>query len=441
VQRGGEWSLFTRRRLNRAGALPLAEWPFFQLGGKLRGYLLAVSAVWAIGMAIAALRGSLAPSQILSALLVLACGAAAVTASRRQDQTAGSAKDLLSPWFLPIALTLPPVYAFAAPVVLMVYVQIRVNPTPLYRRMFSITANGVSLAAASWAFRAVLDSARAALPAADPKLIWTTAALGGAILFTLLSSLLVAIAVRLYSPEATLQSLVLDRDRLLIDVAEVMTGVLVALACTSSPGFALLAVVPVIVLQRGLLHGQLTAAARLDAKTGLLNAPAWETETDSEIARAVRTGTPLSVMLIDLDHFKSVNDRYGHLVGDDVIRAAADVMKAQIREYDRCARFGGDEFAILLPQSDLQEATRTAERIQRQVAAIAVSAGDVVVRTSVSIGVAQLSAGGQGVTDLLAAADLSLYRAKAAGRRRVVATQPTQSQPALIDGSALACET
>jgi diguanylate cyclase (GGDEF)-like protein len=163
-----------------------------------------------------------------------------------------------------------------------------------------------------------------------------------------------------------------------------------------------------------MLHGQLEAAARLDTKTTLLNAPTWEREANTEIARAVRTRSPLSVLLLDLDHFKQVNDFFGHLVGDAVIRAVADVLRAQTRDYDQSARFGGDEFAILLPQSDAAEAHRTAERIRKHIEALAVPADERFVAVSASAGVAELTSPEQDVTDLLAAADVELYRAKRA---------------------------
>ena len=413
--------MLASERGGRAGGLRCADWPIFGLEGRLRGYLALVVGAWVLAIGFACWRTPWRLADATAALLVFGCAIVAAEAGRRQGQLAGSSKDLLSPWFLPIALTLPPAYSLIVPAVLMTHTQLRITRTAIYRRTFSIAASGVSLALASWVFHRFMITVGSAATGVDVRVTWVAVALLSAVLFTLLNSLLVAVAVSLYSAEVTLRSLVLDRDNVLIDVAEVMTGVLVALVCGLAPFYAVLAVVPVILLQRGLMHDQLTAAARLDAKTGLLNAPCWEAEADSEIVRALRTDTPLCVMLIDLDHFKSVNDRYGHLVGDQVIRAVADVMKAQVREYDRCARFGGDEFAILLPQSDLGEAVRTAERIQRQVAAIHLVAGDESVRTSISVGVAELAGPGQGVTDLLAAADLSLYRAKAAGRQRVVA--------------------
>jgi diguanylate cyclase (GGDEF)-like protein len=97
------------------------------------------------------------------------------------------------------------------------------------------------------------------------------------------------------------------------------------------------------------MHQQLAAAARTDPKTGLLNATAWQREADAEVARAVRAGAPLALLLIDVDHFKRVNDGHGHLIGDEVLRALAAELRQQVRESDVVGRFGGEEFTVLPP--------------------------------------------------------------------------------------------
>ncbi|MGH3183520.1 MAG: GGDEF domain-containing protein [Streptosporangiaceae bacterium] len=97
------------------------------------------------------------------------------------------------------------------------------------------------------------------------------------------------------------------------------------------------------------MHQQLSAAARTDPNTGLLNATAWQREADAEVTRAQRSGVPLGLLLVDVDHFKRVNDNHGHLIGDEVLRALAVELRQQVRESDVVGRFGGDEATDACP--------------------------------------------------------------------------------------------
>jgi diguanylate cyclase (GGDEF)-like protein len=151
---------------------------------------------------------------------------------------------------------------------------------------------------------------------------------------------------------------------------------------------------------------------------------AWEAEAAAEVARAVRTSTPLAVALLDLDRFKLINDTYGHLVGDEVLKRIAATMTEVLRDYDLAGRFGGEEFVILLPQTRAVDALRIAERVRAHIAQLPIytggATGDERVPVTVSIGVVALDAGSRReLTELLAAADAALYRAKASGRDQV----------------------
>jgi diguanylate cyclase (GGDEF)-like protein len=184
------------------------------------------------------------------------------------------------------------------------------------------------------------------------------------------------------------------------------------------------------------MHQQLAAAARTDPKTGLLNATAWQREADAQVTRALRGSAPLSLLLVDVDHFKQVNDSHGHLVGDDVLRALATELRQQVRESDVVGRFGGEEFTVLLPQTDSDGACRIAERLRSGAGLLSVAADpatDTRISVTVSIGVAVLGEHGSGLFELLAAADLALYRAKEAGRNQVRMYAPQQPQMAPAD--------
>jgi diguanylate cyclase (GGDEF)-like protein len=168
----------------------------------------------------------------------------------------------------------------------------------------------------------------------------------------------------------------------------------------------------------------LEAQSRIDAKTGLLNVSTWEREAEGEISRSMRTGTPLSLALVDIDHFKAVNDTHGHLVGDRVLRALADALTSHLRSYDKAGRFGGEEFVLLLTDTSEHDACRVAERLRSYVAEMTVPVSDAPdapdVQVTISIGVSAMEPGmTRDLTDLLAAADSALYRAKQSGRNKV----------------------
>jgi diguanylate cyclase len=131
---------------------------------------------------------------------------------------------------------------------------------------------------------------------------------------------------------------------------------------------------------------------------------------------------PASLLVVDLDHFKSINDRYGHASGDDVLKHVARLVKTGVREIDTVGRYGGDEFVVLLPNTDLATARSVAERIISLVRS-SVSDGSSPVPYSVSIGVAQLDVGVDSLRDWFSRADRGLYSAKGLGRDQVIAPQ------------------
>jgi diguanylate cyclase len=161
--------------------------------------------------------------------------------------------------------------------------------------------------------------------------------------------------------------------------------------------------------------------ARTDTLTGLANRRALD-----EFLRKAQTtadwGEPLSVLLLDIDHFKTFNDNFGHGVGDQVLRLMAKVLREKVRPQDLPARYGGEELIAVLPDADLAACTETAERIRRAIAECTItrrSTGEVLPNISVSVGVAQYRAG-ESITDLIERCDRALYLAKGGGRNRVV---------------------
>jgi diguanylate cyclase (GGDEF)-like protein len=176
-----------------------------------------------------------------------------------------------------------------------------------------------------------------------------------------------------------------------------------------------------IALENARLHGIVKRQAITDPLTGLANRRRFVEALEAELNRAERFDTDLAVVIADLDDFKNVNDSYGHEVGNDVLRAFADLITATLRDVDVASRLGGEEFAMLLPQTDVEGGVALAERIRATFAATDVAMPDGgSVRVTGSFGVASNTAGAS-VDTLLRAADGALYRAKAAGKDRVEA--------------------
>lgn len=165
---------------------------------------------------------------------------------------------------------------------------------------------------------------------------------------------------------------------------------------------------------------QLGAISRTDGLTGLLNRTHWERAVSAELKRHRRHGTPAALMMLDIDEFKAINDRYGHLTGDEVIQNTATLLHAALREQDVPGRYGGDEFGIVLPDTDITGAIAIAERVRAHIAGAPMQSTHGV-RCAVSIGVAAVGGPQDDVRAWIERADRALYRAKLAGRNRTSA--------------------
>lgn len=186
-----------------------------------------------------------------------------------------------------------------------------------------------------------------------------------------------------------------------------------------------LAAVISICLETAIHREQLRHLGLTDALTAVGNRRYFDQRLDEEMMRAQRARAPLGCLFVDVDHFKGINDRYGHAVGDEVLQMIAQRIRSQLRGADVVARYGGEEFSVLLPQADLARAADVAERIRRAIAEapVAISGSIDLLAVTASIGVATYT-GTDGDGDahsrrLLSAADTALYRAKQQGRNRV----------------------
>jgi two-component system cell cycle response regulator len=161
-----------------------------------------------------------------------------------------------------------------------------------------------------------------------------------------------------------------------------------------------------------------------DALTSLFNRRYMESHLSTLLEQAAARGKALAVLVIDIDYFKAVNDSHGHDAGDDVLREFAVRVRKSIRGIDLACRYGGEEFVIVMPETDLHVAGMVAERLRRSIAGepFAVNKGAKRIEVTISIGLSTLERKGEAIADVLKRADTALYRAKHDGRNRVVAT-------------------
>ncbi len=168
-----------------------------------------------------------------------------------------------------------------------------------------------------------------------------------------------------------------------------------------------------------LYHEEIYRTMIADGLTGANNRRFFTEFLEREMARCQRHGRPLSLLFFDIDHFKLVNDNFGHLSGDHVLREVADRIREQVRREDCFARYGGEEFAVVLTETGLEAAREFAERLRECVEARAFKVGSELIAVTISVGVAEMGKDEREPADFLAAVDAHLYEAKSAGRNRV----------------------
>jgi diguanylate cyclase (GGDEF)-like protein len=176
------------------------------------------------------------------------------------------------------------------------------------------------------------------------------------------------------------------------------------------------------------------ALSRYDALTGLYSRSTFERALEQEVLRAGRTGRGFSLLLLDLDALKPVNDRYGHAAGDRLLSAIGDVMRGGVRATDLAARLGGDEFVVILPETELGGALLVAEKLRADIARLTLPTNGMMVSSSVSIGVVGFPEDARGAAELLRRADQAMYQAKRQGKDQTFAFRaPAQETAASVE--------
>jgi diguanylate cyclase (GGDEF)-like protein/putative nucleotidyltransferase with HDIG domain len=243
-----------------------------------------------------------------------------------------------------------------------------------------------------------------------------------AITYVLVNHVTVGIALVLARRVSWRESGILDFENLFSDLILLLLGAVVAVVWEHNPWFVPLALSPLILMYQALKIPELKKQASTDAKTGLWNAGYFSHLFTAEMERAKRFVRPLSFVMADLDFLRNINNTYGHLAGDAVIAGIGQIIRASIREYDIAGRFGGEEFAIALPETGLAEACAIAERIRQSVESTNFDSKTNAkpIRVTMSLGIASFPDDASTPNALIHQADIAVYQAKLKGRNCIV---------------------
>jgi diguanylate cyclase (GGDEF)-like protein/putative nucleotidyltransferase with HDIG domain len=299
------------------------------------------------------------------------------------------------------------------------------NRNAWYSQTFNI-CNYTLANLAAWAcFHATLGASHL-IPSHDLRL--ALAGMGAATVHVGINHTLLAPMLRFVYGHSISELGIFSFESLSTDLVLAALGVGIGTFWDLNPWLMPFAIAPLLLIHRSLSVPQLQEEARVDPKTGLFNARYFAATLADELGRAQRFERPMTLIMADLDLLRDINNTYGHLAGDAVLKGIAETFRAQLRHYDVPARFGGEEFAILLPETPPEQAFEIAERIRRAVAASAfdVETSSEPIRATVSIGVAGFPRDAADANELIHQADLAVYRAKLQGRNRVLdaSTEP-----------------
>jgi diguanylate cyclase (GGDEF)-like protein len=412
---------------------------FWSLPARVKIPVLVVEAVvvgaLAAGIGAAFVHGTRPAAEwVWLALALVVAGVASTEASlgverKRRQSDDHPHLDLSSVWtFAGAVLLVGPLAALVAMAIyLHIYLRVwRRNKVPLHRVLFSTATILLAVQAAA----AVTD--RIGNDLLFRSVAGVLAVVAAMVVYMLVNLALVVLVIVVSGPSrrlATVRQAIGPFDDVALEFATLAMGALVAAAAdTFGPPYVLLGLPPLIVLHRTRLVRQLEEDASTDGKTGLLTAAAWQEKAGRAVLRSERGEQPTSVLVLDLDHFKLVNDRFGHLVGDQVLAAVAASVRDEVRDEDLVGRFGGEEFVVLLQGAEREDprsgARAVAERIRERIAALRVAVAGphetvVVEGLTVSIGGATAPRDGNDLAALLEIADAAMYEAKRAGRNLV----------------------
>lgn len=330
-----------------------------------------------------------------------------------------------SAWSLPAAVLLP--RGLALLVVLINYGLVwrysdgqADTRTPPHRYIYTVATIVLSCQAAASIAGVVGFNPSTSVPAPTAILVLALAIPT----YLAVNSVIVAAAIHLSTGSWKPSSLLGSWSENGLEVATLGLGAVTALSILYAPWAAVLVLPAVFLLQHQALLRQLVAAATTDVKTELLNATAWRQVARREIARAAQRQGSAAILVLDMDHFKHINDQHGHLAGDAALKSVGAALADELRGYDAVGRFGGEEFVAVLPDTDVSGAEHAAQRLRRRIEELQVSAKNETFTITASIGFALCPEHGDDLDDVLRAADDAMYEAKRAGRNTVRAAPP-----------------
>ncbi|MBN9097740.1 MULTISPECIES: GGDEF domain-containing protein [unclassified Pseudonocardia] len=432
----------------------MRRWPVWQEPARtLYPVLMVELTAVVLGGVLLARQPRPALAEVVAAVVLVLAGVAhaeiALGVERARRRIAhGNIVDLSSIWTFAAVIVLPAFDAGLVAALVYGYFWVRAwrLRTRLYRQLFSMSTVVLACFAGSAVLHYVIGPG--SLIDAAPAVVLPGVLLA-IVVYTCVNTCLVAGAIALSSREASVSTMFASWDENMLELATLCLGALTGAALLINPLLALGVVPPLVVLHRAALVRQLEKAANTDAKTGLLTIAAWYRSVEAIFRRGAGRGPrPTAVLVVDLDHFKSINDTYGHLAGDHVLTAAAHAVGAEVRSDDLVGRFGGEEFVVLLTADDragpVADAVDVAERIRRRIGdlrvEIATPDGPLTVSTvSASVGVSVVGPGPlTQVSALIHAADAALFVAKRAGRNQVRLAGPAEvvRDPAPHNGAA-----